>query len=80
MVKDPLVEGSLPFCVYKLYDKLSRQNPLQRGRQTPRAALAIPACGDDHFRVRRWAIPRAAFLTLPWTIKNLSREHNTNKV
>ena len=58
MVKDPLVEGSLPFCVYKLYDKLSRQNPLQRGRQTP----------------------RAAFLTLLWTIKNLSREHNTNKV
>ena len=30
------------------------QNPLSRGSQTPPAALPIPACGDGHFRVRRF--------------------------
>ena len=29
--------------------------------KTPRAALAIPACGVGHSRVRRWRFPRAAF-------------------
>ena len=29
--------------------------------QTPRAAMAIPACGVGHFRVRRWPSPHAAF-------------------
>ncbi len=34
----------------------------QEGVKTPPAAMAIPACGDDHFRVRRWQSPQAAFL------------------
>ncbi len=36
------------------------QRPLV-GLKTPRAAMAIPGCGDGHFRVRRWASPHAAF-------------------
>ncbi len=35
--------------------------PLQEGVKTPRAAMAIPGCGDDHFRVRRCQSPHAAF-------------------
>ena len=31
------------------------------GMKTPAAAMAIPACGVGHFRVRRWASPQAAF-------------------
>jgi len=34
-------------------------------QKTPRAAMAISACGVWHFRVRRLAFPRAAFETLP---------------
>jgi hypothetical protein len=34
--------------------------------KTPRAAIAIPACGDDHFRVRRWQSPHAAFFCPPF--------------
>ena len=33
----------------------------KRGSKTPRAALAIPACGDGNPRVRRLQSPRAAF-------------------
>ena len=44
----------------------SRNFSTPRGdKKTPRAAMAIPACGVGHLRVRRLQSPRAAFFRFP---------------
>jgi hypothetical protein len=50
--------------LFQGFSKYLIQSEIRRGLrwlQTPPAAMAISACGDDQFRVRRWQIPRAAF-------------------
>ena len=36
-----------------LYEDCRAENRPKRQRKTPPAAMPIPACGVDHFRVRR---------------------------